>query len=204
MSLKSKELFHELEHHLPFTALATLMGIILAFYLNLVLFNFTKLETTFDTLHIAHIFMSAIVSSAIFYRYKKKILPSLFVGVASSVIIGNVSDVFFPFLSGAIFGLKTSFHFPLIEMPLIIFSAGILGAIIGISTKFSKVPHFLHVLVSTFASLIYLLTFTPAINFGFLIIAFFTTIFTVIVPCCFSDIIFPFLFMGEKIKHCNC
>jgi hypothetical protein len=204
MSKKSKELLHELRHHLPLAFLAALIGIVIAFYLKFTLFNFNRLENSFEVLHVLHIFASAIVSGGLFYRYKKNVFYSLLVGISSSIFIGSLSDVFFPFVGGLIFNFHTGFHFPLIEIPFVILSSGLIGSLIGISTGFTKLPHFGHVLVSTLASLFYLLTFTSTITLTFLIISFFITIVAVIVPCCFSDIIFPFLFIGEKIKHCRC
>jgi len=204
MKLKSKELLHELKHHLPLAFLAALIGIFIAFYLKITLFNFNKLESSFEVLHILHIFASAIVSGGIFYRYKKNIFYSLIIGISSSIFIGSLSDVFFPFFGGSIFNFNTGFHLPFIEMPFVILSSGLIGSLIGISAGFTRLPHFVHVFVSTLASLFYLLTFTSSITLTFLIISFFITVIAVIVPCCFSDIIFPFLFLGEKIKHCNC
>jgi hypothetical protein len=204
MKLKSKELFHELKHHLPLAFLAALIGIIIAFYLKSSLFNFNKLESSFEILHVLHIFASAIVSGGLFYRYKKNIYYSLLVGTISSVFVGSLSDVLFPFIGGLVFNFNISFHFPLIETPLVILSSGLIGSLIGITTGFTRLPHFGHVLVSSLASLFYLLTFTSTITLTFLIISLFITIIAVIIPCCFSDIILPFLFLGEKIKHCNC
>lgn len=195
---------HELRHHLPFAIVATVVGIVIAFILKYYLGNFSKLENSFEFLHVLHISVSAIVSSGIYYKYRKKIMPSLLIGIISSIVVGSLSDAIFPYLGSIIFNINTTFHFPLLEMPFIIISGALLGSVIGISLGFTKLPHFGHVLVSTFASLFYLLAFTGTITIWVFIGGFVITIFAVLIPCCFSDIIFPFLFMGEKIKHCNC
>jgi len=200
--MRIKELFHELKHHLPLTSMATIFAIILVLFLNKINFNFS--ERIFEYSHFAHIILASIVASAMFYKYKANFIFSIFVGVLSSVIIGSVSDVIFPYIGAFIFNLKPEFHLPLIEEPIIIFSFGILGGIFGIFFRITKLPHFFHVGVSVFASLFYLVSYVPKTNLFFVIVAFFLVVISVVLPCCFGDIILPFLLLGEKIKHCNC
>ncbi len=68
----------------------------------------------------------------------------------------------------------------------------------------TKMPHALHVLISTWASSFHILTnmntgFTPLIVIGCFVILFIA----VWLPCCISDIVFPILCVGEgKIPPC--
>ena len=203
MKFKTKELIHELKHHLPFTAFATAIGIIIVIFF-IYFFKQNISEAIFNVLHPIHIIASAIVTTAIFYKYKKNIFQAIIVGVLGALIIGSVSDIIFPYLGGKILTLNLSFHLPLIENPLLIISSAIVGAFLGISIKITKIPHLVHVGLSVFASLFYLLAFSPQISPIYFLGVFVIVIIAVIIPCCTSDILFPFFFLGKKIKTCDC
>jgi hypothetical protein len=85
-----------------------------------------------------------------------------------------------------------------------IIGIALLGSIIGIFSGLTKIPHFLHVGISVFASLFYLLAFSQTFNIPYFIATFFIVFIAVIIPCCISDILYPFFFLGENIKKCKC
>ena len=203
MKFKTKELIHELKHHLPFTIFATAIAIIIVILIIYILKQDIS-ETAFHLLHPLHIIASAIVTTAIFYKYKKNILQAIIVGTLGALIIGSISDIIFPYLGGKILNLNLIFHLPLIESPLIILTSAIIGSILGIFTKITKIPHTIHVSLSVFASLFYILAFSSKISLIYFIGIFIVVIIAVIIPCCTSDILFPFFFLGKKIKTCNC
>jgi len=198
-----EQIIHELKHHAPFTLGATFIAILIVFIFGFVL-NQKISENIFEIIHPMHILISAIVTSAIFYSYKKNIFYSILVGISGTVIIGSLSDVVFPYFGGLIFNFHPTFHLPLIEYPSIIIGVALFGSLVGIATKITRLPHFLHVLLSVFASLFYILAFSIKLNFIGFAIAFLIVFIAVIIPCCVSDIVFPFLFLGEKIKKCDC
>ena len=193
-----KEIIHELKEHIPFTCAATLISIILILIL-LKLSSINLAVPFFYLFHPIHILFSAMVSSAIFYHYKKRILPSILIGIFISIIIGSISDVFFPYLGSLLFGISISFHLPELEMPLIILGVGILGAILGIWIKKTKYPHFLHVFISVFASLLYIFAYSTEFSFLNLFFILIITSISVVVPCCLGDIVLPLLFK-EKLR----
>lgn len=194
-----KELMHELKHHIPFTALATIIAIIV------VIFSQKQIsENIFHILHPIHIIASAIVTTAIFYKYNKNYIQAILVGIFGAIILGSLSDIIFPWFGGNLLKLNTTFHLPLIEETKIILASALIGSLLGLATKLTKIPHFFHVFLSVFASLFYLLAFSNTFNLFYFVGAFFIVIIAVIIPCCISDIIFPFLFLGEKIKKCKC
>ncbi|MFW5846735.1 MAG: hypothetical protein ACOCUU_01110 [Nanoarchaeota archaeon] len=197
-----KELFHELKHHLPFTALATILALAISlFFIN---FSLDINEKIFHSLHFIHIFASSIVTAGIFYKYKKKAIQAILVGITGAIIIGSLSDVIFPWLGSLIFQFSPHFHLPLIEIPLIILSIALGGSLLGVLTTLTKIPHLFHVGISVFASLFYLITYTSNLDVLFLILSFLIILISVIIPCCISDILYPFFFLGKKIKSCNC
>jgi len=201
--MRTKEIIHELKHHLPFTAFATIIAIILVILLQY-LFQKQISENLFEIFHPLHIVASSIVTAGIFYKYKSKLIPALLVGITGSIIIGSLSDIILPWLGGTALGFKTSFHLLLIEKPALILLSALIGSLVGISTKITKVPHFIHVFLSVFASLFYLLAFSSTFSLVYFIGAFLIVFISVILPCCISDILFPFFFLGEKIKKCEC
>jgi hypothetical protein len=201
--MKIKELLHELKHHAPFTAFATAIAIVLVIIFQYYL-QADISENIFEILHPLHIVASAMVTAGIFYKYRPKVLPALLVGLVSSIIIGSLSDILIPWAGGNLFNLQTSFHLPVLEQPVFILSSAIVGGLAGITTKITRMPHFVHVFLSVFASLFYLLAFSAGFNLLYFAAAFALVFIAVIIPCCVDDILFPFLFLGEKIKHCDC
>jgi hypothetical protein len=200
---KSKDIIHELKHHLPFTLFATGIGIIIIIILNFIL-KLSIDKEAFEILHPLHVIVSAVASAGIFYKYKKNFALSVIVGVISAIVIGSVSDVILPFLGAKILFLEPEFHLPIIEETLLILGAATVGSIIGILTKATKTSHTLHVLLSVFASLFYLTAFTTGIGIIHLLISIIIVAIAVVIPCCVSDIVFPFFFLKKKIKTCSC
>lgn len=188
----TNKILTELKQHIPFTAIATIIAIIIT-----LIFKNYELGELFHVFHPLHVIASAIVTAGIFYKYKPKFIQALIIGLTGSIIIGSMSDIIFPYLGAILLGLNTSFHLSLIESPVIILSSALIGSIIGISTKITKVPHFIHVFLSVFASLFYLLAFTSGFNILNFIGAFFIVFIAVIIPCCLSDIIYPLLFIKK-------
>jgi len=198
-----KKFMHELKHHLPFTLGATVLAVLLVSILVLK-FHIIVNEEEFEFLHYIHIFASAIVSAGIFYKYKKNIYLATLIGLISSIIVGSISDVIFPFAGGKLFSFAIHFHLPLIEAPIWVIGSALLGTIIGITTKITKFPHFLHIFISIFASLFYILAFIPSITIITLLISIMIVFIAVLIPCCVSDILMPFLFLGKDLKSCHC
>ena len=202
-----KEILHELKHHIPFTVLASFVGVIIAFILIRV--NQIPISTIaeyFEIAHPIHVIFSAMVTSAIFYKYKKSKLPAILVGITGAIIIGSLSDILLPYLGGLSFGFDMHFHLPILEAPFLILTAALVGTIIGMISGITKLPHFFHVLLSVVASILYLAAFSFASINSTLVVLLATLIvfISVIIPCCVSDILYPFFFLGEKIKSCGC
>jgi glucose-6-phosphate-specific signal transduction histidine kinase len=198
-----KQTLHELKHHTPFTIIATAIAILVVIFVKYLL-NKNPSEVLFEILHPAHIFVSAIATSAMFYKYKKNFFQAILIGISGAILIGSISDVIFPYLGALIFNLEPEFHLPIIEEPLIILSVSLIGTFIGAKTKLTKIPHTSHVFLSVFASLFYLTAFSNLFTILNFTIGFLIVFVSVIIPCCLSDIVFPFLFLGEKIKTCKC
>jgi len=190
-----KEVIKEIIKHSPFTFIASILAVVFVIVLNIQQKNIS--ENTFEILHPLHIFASAITTSAIYYKYKKNISNAILIGITGAIFIGSLSDILFPFLGGNMLNLQISFHLPIIEKPIMILSASFFGALIGIKTKITEFPHTMHVFLSIFASLFYILAFTSIITTTQLLIMGVIVFLAVLIPCCISDIIYPLLFIKK-------
>lgn len=189
----------EILEHIPFTLLASVFAVILVLLIRFSL-NKEISESVFEVLHPMHVFVSAIVTSAIYYRYKKSVIPAIIIGVTGAIIVGSLSDILLPYLGGLILGLEPEFHLPIIKETFLILSTAIIGSFLGIVSKITKLPHVIHVFLSVFASLFYILSFSNVVEIIYLIYSLIIVFVAVFIPCCISDIIYP-LFFVKSGKH---
>jgi len=195
-----KPIAHELARHIPFTASGAVTGIIIM--VIIVLGNVPpKISyAAFYTLHPIHILLSALVTTAMYKKYGNgKIWAAILIGYFGSIGIATLSDAIIPYLGGALLGIKIEFHMPFIEKWWLINPVALIGITIGYWKPTTKIPHFGHVLLSTWASLFYFTAFgtahwIPQLHFVFLFL-----FLAVWLPCCLSDIIFPLLFARKRL-----
>lgn len=198
---KSDAVLSELKKHLPFTLVASLLaGILVAIFYSMGKF---PSEELFEIMHPAHVVVSAVATSALYWKYKKSVLGSIFVGVVGAILIGSLSDVVFPFLAGNLFSLHTHFHLPIFEKPFLILSVAFAGAVLGMYSDLFRVSHMMHVFLSIFASLFYLLAFSVDMNALSVLLISGLVFLCVYIPCCISDIVFPLLFIDKPCRECG-
>ena len=204
-----KRIAIELKEHAPFTATGTVTGIIIMVIIVLGNIPPSVSQAAFYTLHPIHILFSAMATTAMYRRYSQsKIWAVILIGYAGSIGIATLSDAVIPYLGGTLLNIEIGFHIPFIEtekMPVIgimkwqlINSAALVGIILGYWKQVTKLPHYGHVLLSTWASLFYFTAFgiarwIPLLGFVFLFL-----FLAVLIPCCLSDIVFPLLFTRKK------
>lgn len=195
------EIIKELKEHVPFTAGATLVAVVVASFLLIKQNLIVQAVSLFYIFHPLHIFFSSIVSTAIFYKYKKNVFLALASGVIISVLVGSISDVIFPYLGSLLFKIPISFHLPAAEEPLIVLSVALFGSAIGLMSVKTKFPHFVHVLISVFASLLYIFAYSTDFSLWTIFLIFIITSVSVVVPCCLSDIVLPVALETEIEKR---
>lgn len=204
-----KRIAQELRRHAPFTALGALTGIIIMIIIIFGEVPSQISQTAFYTLHPIHVVLSALVTTAMYAKYRKaKIWAVILIGWTGSIGIATLSDAVIPYLGGALLHIEMGFHVPFIEtskMPvigiekwIIVNCAALLGIVIGYWKRTTKIPHFGHVLLSTWASLFYFTSFGTA-NWILLLPFVFVFLFLAVwIPCCLSDIVYPLLFIKEQ------
>lgn len=207
--MKRTLIFHELKAHAPFTALGTLAGIALLGALLYARIPVSTSANLFEILHPSHVFLSALVTAAMFRRHGGHgAWRILWVGYLGSVGIATLSDCIIPFLGEWILGMPNrGFHFGFIEHWWLVNPLALAGIAVGTWRERTRVSHALHVWISTGASLFHIAMAMGGLpNVGaWTAIAVFLFL-SVWLPCCTSDIVFPLLFAPNKdaVAGCGC
>ncbi len=189
----------ELRHHVPFTALGALSGIAIMAIFVLAEVHPDLSKVFFEIAHPAHVLLSAIVTTAMYRRYRKGLAAAIAVGLAGSVPLGTLSDIVLPYLGGKLLRLEMDhMHLAFIEEWFLVWPAAAMGVGIGLWRRGTRLPHSGHVFISTWASLFYLTAFGSAVSLPMLPAIFAILFFAVWVPCCVSDIVFPLLIAGPQ------
>jgi len=189
---------HELKEHVPFTLFGSVTGVALMIVIVLANVQPRILQPLFEGSHALHVLLSAMVTSAMYRRYRGSIAASVLIGYTGAIVTGTLSDVVFPQLGGMLVGGEMHLHVPFIQEWWLINPIALAGVALGIWRTTTKVPHSGHILVSTWASLFYLTAYGEAPWMHVLPQVLAVLFIAVWVPCCFSDIVFPLLFVKSS------
>jgi hypothetical protein len=204
------KIVHELKAHAPFTLFGAATGIVLMF-----VFRDIPHETAhnlFYVFHPLHICLSAVVTAALYKRYLateekgiKVFLKVLAVGYIGSVTIGTLSDSLIPFWGETLLHMPHRHqHIGFIEKWWLINPLAVAAIVFAYFKPITKLPHAGHVLISTWASLFHMLMAVDhdhAVPYLGIFIFLFLAVW---IPCCFSDIVFPMLFVKDKKNFRGC
>ncbi|MCM8773008.1 MAG: hypothetical protein NC926_03180 [Candidatus Omnitrophica bacterium] len=204
---KFKYIVESLTHHLPFSVLSVSIGLIFASIMTFLteLFGIENpsyyFEEIFHVFHPIHMLFSALATTAMFWKHEKKFLKAFLIGIVGSAGICGISDIFIPYISGFLLGVKMELHICIVKHPQLILPFLFLGVFIGYvapetleKSEGVIFSHSLHVFISAVASIFYLISFGLfdwIHRIGAVLIY---MVLAVIIPCCTSDIIFPLLF----------
>lgn len=202
-----KQIAGELRHHVPFTALGAVSGILIVFII--VMINtlprvIQVSHTIFYILHPLHVVLSALVTTALYRKHGgRQIWAVVLVGYLGSVGIATISDSLIPYLGEMLLDLPNrGIHVGFIEEWMIVNPAALLGIAIGFWRPVTRIPHAGHVLVSTWASLFHVvMALGTTVNWIQYLVIFLFLFLAVWIPCCASDIVFPMLFTGERLPE---
>jgi len=129
----------------------------------------------------------------------------LVVGFMGSVAIGTLSDSLIPFWGETLLNMPhRHVHIGFVEKWWLINPLAIAAIIIAYNKPVTKFPHAGHVLVSTWASLFHMLMASDHSHSVPYLGIFIFLFLAVWLPCCFSDIVFPLLFVRDKNAAITC
>lgn len=201
-----KTIFRELKEHAPFTFCGALSGMILFILLrhipSSISFKF------FYVFHPLHVFLGTFVTASMYKLHKKN--PNIFVffliGFLGPLLIATISDSILPFAGETLLRLPhRELHLGFIERWYIVNPIALLGVSLAYFMPNTKFPHSGHILISTWASLFHVLM---AVNNSVSIYLYLGVLFLLFIsdwiPCCFSDIVFPLLFVKGHDVACPC
>lgn len=220
--MKAVRILKELLHHLPYSAVgvAASLGLVLAAEKmgwvrgvggnstgeNVVVWG---AEEWLHGMHGLHLFLGCVVSSAIFWKVERGWFRLVLVGFVIPILICTLSDMVVPYFGSRLLGGNPVWHLALVQEPLIVFAPAIFGVVLGVLLvnvvmKLTEITHLLHVLVSSLASLFYIVSFSYSFWSAHTLLVFGITIVAVWGPCCFSDIVLPLAFTkGRGIPCCG-
>lgn len=210
----------ELIHHLPYAVFSLALGLIILSILDVFGLNGHAAEHAhshthtmqgahllFHSFHFLHIIFAMTGCLVTFSRYSHNIIKGTVVAIISSLFFCTLSDVILPYLAGTVLGVHMHFHICLIsELHNVIpfYLIGLINGLImskhdsAIKNMYSLGSHFVHILISSLASLFYLISegfsnWYPQMGllFLFLIIA-------VVIPCTCADVIVPIFFARPR------
>ncbi len=210
---RAKHVLLELKAHAPFTLLGALTGITLMLAFRNI--SHQASYGLFYIFHPLHVVLSAMVTASLFRLHEKArgFLIVLVVGYVGAIGTATVSDSILPFFGEEIMGVslpteaavhsgahqgeehhEMKLHLGFIEEWYIVNPAAFLGILIAYFIPRTKLPHALHILISTWASSAHIMMNTnQPITAVLLPVVFVILFISVWLPCCFSDIIFPTL-----------
>lgn len=197
----------ELRSHAPFSLFGALTGIGLMVLFVLLPVSSESLRPAFTGLHSVHVLLSAVVTTGLYWTYRKSVVKAVLIGLVGAIGIATLSDILLPHHGAALVLWATGedpghmhLHIAAVDHFYIIVPAAVLGVIAGLVWPYTKVPHAGHVLLSTWASLFYVIsqsspdvTWLPRLPLVLIVL-----FLAVWLPCCVSDIIFPMLFVKDK------
>ncbi len=207
----------ELLHHLPYAVFSLALGLVILSFLDV--FGLNQMghahdhETLggahllFHSFHFLHIIFAMTGCLVTFSRFSKNILKGIVVAFISSLFFCTLSDIILPYLSGIILGVHMHFHFCLIDEwhnVLPFYFIGLVNGLVmsrhnsALKGMYSVGSHFGHILISSLASLFYLISegfnnWAPLMGlmFFFLVVA-------VVIPCTLADVVVPIFFAKPR------
>ena len=194
----------EMAKHAPFTGFGALTGIvIMAIMLHLEVRPGIS-AILFWTFHPLHVLVSARVTTAMYRLHAARSRVRLvLIGYLGSVGIATLSDSVIPYVGELLLDLSNKgLHIGAIEKWWLVNPLAVAGILLGRSFATTKVPHAVHVLLSTWASLFHMTMAISAFCDGMTLVLVATFLFVAVwVPCCTRDIVFPLLFRDRRSER---
>jgi len=202
--------FDELFNHLKYTVGAVLIAAGLVFLYKQFMVSASAEETSrseefFEGFFVAHLFFASLTPAALIHVYRKALWIGIIIAIISSSLTCTLSDIIFPYLGGELLKYNMHFHVCIIEEPVLAWSFVISGALIGFFLsqkvrKLSRYTHGAHILLSSLAAGMYLVTYGVGMFSIKALIFVPILIISVLLPCVMNDIGVPSYIVSVTAK----
>ncbi|MCF7799699.1 hypothetical protein K9L05_00675 [Candidatus Babeliales bacterium] len=211
----------EIYCHLPIAIFSVAFSmIVLSFlgYFDVSGSNLKGAHRLFHNFHFLHLLFAGTGTMLTFRRYSKNVGLGILIGFLVPAIFCTTSDALLPYVGGTVLGIDMELHwcfFHHIKTVSIFLIIGMIngwimsGHDINKQLFYSQGFHFLHIFISSMASILYLVSFGFSDWHKQMGVVFIFLIAAVLVPCTFSDIVVPMIFAkfnkkSLKTGHTNC
>lgn len=206
-------LYHELLCHFPYAIFSVAFGLSLLSIISIIPFASGQYEVASDLLfhcfHFIHLVFAATGTIVTFLRFSSNKTRALIVGIISPIVFCTLSDVIIPYIAGQLLGVHMHLHFCFLTelynvLPFLI--GGILNGFAlsadhqykqGLYSVFS---HTAHIMVSSLASLFYLVSHGFANWHESIGMVFVFLVLAVVIPCTLSDVVVPMV-VAQSDRH---
>ena len=204
-------IYTELMCHLPYAIFAVAGALSLLSIMNYVSTN-TDLhaaDTLFHSFHFMHIIFAATGTVLTFLRFSNSVPKAIAIGLISPTFFCVLSDAILPYVCGRLLGVHMHFHIcfwsELYNVLPFLF-VGILNGFVlskhhgSRQTLYALSSHALHIIISSLASVFYLVSHGFADWQTQIGLVFLSLIVAVVVPCTFSDVVVPMMVARTDAK----
>jgi len=209
-----QSLIKELIYHLPYAIFAVTFSLAILSFFSFNSYGLVSVHSRasilFHSFHFMHILFSVTGTLITYYRFSKGVLRGLFVGLFSAMVFCTLSDAVMPYIAGRLLGVDMTFHLCFLQelhniVPFLVIGL-VNGIVIGYYHKSNEVfysvfSHFLHILVSSFASMFYLVAHGFSNWYSQIGMVSIFLLVAVVVPCILSDIVTPMTFARIDKKN---
>ena len=208
-------IINELACHFPYAVFSVALSLATAAILGYFSFG-AKPEVIehgshvlFHTFHFMHIVFASSGTVLTFCRFSKNITRGIIVGAVSAVFFCVLSDSVMPYLIGEFMGVDMYFHICFVSewnnvLPFLLvglFNGWVLSKHNSAEGSFYSIwSHFMHIFVSSLASVLYVISHGMHDWHGQMGILFMFLIVAVVIPCTLSDVVVPVYFAQNDIK----
>ncbi len=161
------------------------------------------IDLLFHTFHFMHIVFASTGALLTYFRFSKKIMHGFIVGAVSSIVFCFLSDIFFPYIAGTLLGVHMHLHVCFYSELHNVLPFLIIGLLNGwilskhekrMQSYYSVWSHFAHILVSSIAALLYMMSHGLVEWHSSMGIVFLLLVGAIVIPCTLSDVVVPLYF----------
>jgi hypothetical protein len=201
-------LMGELICHLPYAIYSVAFGLTILSFVTYFSFGDSvemlcdKADVLFHSFHFMHIVFAATGTLLTFFRYSRNFIKAILVGIFSPAIFCTLSDSILPYIGGKMLGVHMHFHLCfLTELPNVLpfLTIGVINGFVmsrhhdGRQWLYTITSHATHIVISSLASIFYLVSHGCTDWYRMIGAIFVFLIFAVVVPCTMSDVVVPII-----------